>query len=134
MKTYVRINGEVIENTFKKIEETSVMLDRLMETFNGSAFEDVDDVLLYLYRLKENMSTRYNRQHKKLREIVKQQGLTLTELSKRTGIGLAMLSQKLNCRRHWTEKDKDVILRVLEVDPTADNIRELFDEQERVLW
>ena len=134
MKTYVRINGEVIENTFKKIEETSIMLDRLMETFNGSAFEDVDDVLLYLYRLKDNMSTRYNRQHKKLREIVKQQGLTLTELSERTGIGLAMLSQKLNCRRHWTEKDKDVILRVLEVDPTADNIRELFDEQERVLW
>lgn len=134
MKTYVRINGEVIENTFKKIEETSIMLDRLMETFNGSAFQDVDDILLYLYRLKENMGTRYNRQHKKLREIVKQQGLTLTELSKRTGIGLAMLSQKLNCRRHWTEKDKDVILRVLKVDPTPANIRELFDGQEQVLW
>ena len=134
MKTYVRINGEVIENTFKKIEETAVMIDRLMETFNSSAFEDVDDVLLYLYRLKENMGTRYNRQHKKLREIVKKQGLTLTELSKRTGIGLAMLSQKLNCRRHWTEKDKDVILKVLKVQPTPDNIRELFDEQERVLW
>lgn len=134
MKTYVRINGEVIENTFKKIEETSVMLDRLMETFNGSAFEDVDDVLLYLYRLKENMSTRYNRQHKKLREVIKSKNLTLTELSKRTGIGLAMLSQKINCRRHWTEKDKDVILRMLEVEPTKDNLIEYFDGQEKVLW
>lgn len=134
MKTYVRINGQVIENTFKKIEETSTMIDRLMETFNGSAFEDVDDVLLYLYRLKENMGTRYNRQHKKLREIVKKQGLTLTALSERTGIGLAMLSQKINCRRHWTEKDKDVILKVLKVQPTPDNIRELFDGQEKVLW
>lgn len=130
MKTSVRINGVVLENSIRKIEESSVLVDKLLETFNNTAFTSVEDVMLYLYRLKENMSTRHQWKHKKLRGLLRQQNIRLCDLSERTGINIATLSLKLNGRKAWTESDKDAILTVLGLQYSKQLDKELFETQE----
>ena len=130
MKTSVRINGVVLENSFRKIEESSVFVDKLLNTFNNTAFTSVEDVMLYLYRLKENMSTRHQWKHKKLRGLLRQQNIRLCDLSERTGINSATLSLKMNGRKAWTESDKDSILGVLGLQYSKQLDKELFETQE----
>ena len=130
MKTSVRINGVVLENSIRKIEESSVLVDKLLETFNNTAFTSVEDVMLYLYRLKENMSTRHQWKHKKLRGLLRQQNIRLCDLSERTGINIATLSLKMNGRKAWTESDKDAILAVLGLHYSKQLDKELFETQE----
>ena len=130
MKTSVRINGVVIEDSIKKIEESSVFVDKLLATFNNTAFTSVEDVMLYLYRLKENMSTRHQWKHKKLRGLLRQHHIRLCDLSERTGINSATLSLKMNGRKAWTESDKDAILAVLGLHYSKQLDKELFETQE----
>lgn len=130
MKTSVRINGVVLENSIRKIEESSVLVDKLLTTFNNTAFTSVEDVMLYLYRLKENMSTRHQWKHKKLRGLLRQQNIRLCDLSERTGINIATLSLKMNGRKTWTESDKDAILAVLGLHYSKQLDKELFETQE----
>lgn len=130
MKTSVRINGVVLENSIRKIEESSVLVDKLLATFNNTAFTSVEDVMLYLYRLKENMSTRHQWKHKKIRGLLRQQNIRLCDLSERTGINIATLSLKMNGRKQWTESDKDSILGVLGLKYSKQLDKELFETQE----
>lgn len=130
MKTSVRINGIVIEDSIKKIEDSSVLVDKLLATFNNTAFTSVEDVMLYLYRLKENMSTRHQWKHKKLRDLLRRHHIRLCDLSKQTGINIATLSLKMNGRKAWTESDKDAILGVLGLQYSKQLDKELFETQE----
>ena len=130
MKTSVRINGVVLENSIRKIEESSVLVDKLLATFNHTAFTSVEDVMLYLYRLKENMNTRHQWKHKKLRGLLRQQNIRLCDLSDLTGINSATLSLKMNGRKSWTESDKDSILTALGLQYSKQLDKELFETQE----
>lgn len=130
MKTSVRINGVVLEDSFRKIEESSVFVDKLLNTFNNTAFTSVEDVMLYLYRLKENMSTRYQWKHKKLRDVLRQKQIRLCDLAKLANIPFATLSQKMNGHKPWTESDKDSILQALGLQYSKQLDKELFEEQE----
>ena len=130
MKTSVRINGIVIEDSIKKIEDSSVLVDKLLATFNNTAFTSVEDVMLYLYRLKENMSTRHQWKHKKLRGLLRQHHIRLCDLSERTGINIATLSLKMNGRKLWTESDKDAILTALGLQYSKQLDKELFETEE----
>ena len=130
MKTSVRINGVVIEDSIRKIEESSVLVDKLLATFNNTAFTSVEDVMLYLYRLKENMSTRHQWKHKKLRGLLHRQNIRLCDLSEHTGINISILSLKMNGRKPWTESDKDAILGVLGLQYSKQLDKELFEIQE----
>lgn len=130
MKTSVRINGVVLENSFRKIEESSVFVDKLLNTFNNTVFTSVEDVMLYLYRLKENMSTRHQWKHKKLRGLLRQYHIRLCDLSEQTGINISTLSLKMNGRKAWTESDKDAILTALGLQYSKHLDKELFETQE----
>lgn len=130
MKTAVRINGVIVEQNFNKIEESAVLIDKLLDAINNDNINTVEDVMLYLYRLKENMSTRYMWHHKKLRQLLRERNLRLCDLAEQTSLSMSMLSQKINCYKRWNEKDKDEILRVLGLKYTKQLDKELFESQE----
>ena len=128
MKTCVRINGVVFEEDYKKFEETSVVLSKLLETLEDDAFEDIDDVQTYLKKLRENIETRYQERHTMLRGMLKDRGLGVGEAASLLGMSLTNLSLKLNGHRDFTEKDKDDILRLLGMKYDEKLVEMLFED------
>ena len=99
MKTHVRVNGVVFEEEYKKFEETSVVLSKLLKILEDNAFEDITDVQSYLERLKESIETRYQQRHTMLRGMFKDRNLGISEAASRLGMSLTNLSLKLNGHR-----------------------------------
>lgn len=128
MKTHVRINGVVLEDEYKKYEETSVVLSKLQKTFEDNAFQDIDDVQTYLERLQKNIETRYQERHTMLRGMFKDRNLGVGKVASLLGISLTNLSLKLNGHRDFTEKDKDDILRLLGFSYDEEIAKMLFEE------
>lgn len=128
MKTHVRINGIVLEDEYKKYEETSVVLSKLQKTFKDDAFQDIEDVQTYLERLQKNVETRYQERHTMLRGMFKDRNLGVGKVASLLGISLTNLSLKLNGHRDFTEKDKDDILRLLGFSYDEEIAKMLFEE------
>lgn len=128
MKTHVRINGIVIEDEYKKFEETSNVLSKLQQTFEDDAFEDIEDVKTYLARLKLDIKTRYQERHTMLRGMLKDRNLSVSKAASRIGMSLTNMSLKLNGHRAFTEKDKDSILRLLGFSYDEEIAKMLFEE------
>lgn len=128
MKTHVRINGIVLEDEYKKYEETSVVLSKLQKTFEDDAFQDIEDVQTYLERLQKNVETRYQERHTMLRGMFKDRNLGVGKVASLLGISLTNLSLKLNGHRDFTEKDKDDILRLLGFSYDEEVAKMLFEE------
>ena len=128
MKTHVRINGIVLEDEYKKYEETSVVLSKLQKTFKDDAFQDIEDVQTYLERLQKNVETRYQERHTMLRGMFKDRNLGVGKVASLLGISLTNLSLKLNGHRDFTEKDKDDILRLLGFSYDEEFAKMLFEE------
>ncbi len=128
MKTHVRINGIVLEDEYKKYEETSVVLSKLQKTFEDNAFQDIEDVQTYLERLQKNIETRYQERHTMLRGMFKDRNLGVGKVASLLGISLTNLSLKLNGHRDFTEKDKDDILRLLGFSYDEEIAKMLFEE------
>lgn len=128
MKTHVRINGIVLEDEYKKYEETSVVLSKLQKTFEDNAFQDIKDVKTYLARLKVDIGTRYQERHTMLRGMFKDRNLGVGKVASLLGISLTNLSLKLNGHRDFTEKDKDDILRLLGFSYDEEIAKMLFEE------
>lgn len=128
MKTHVRINGVVIEEDYKKFEETSVLLSKLQNVLEDDTFKDIEDVKTYLARLKVDIGTRYQEQHTMLRGMFKDRNLGVGKVASLLGISLTNLSLKLNGHRDFTEKDKDDILRLLGFSYDEEIAKMLFEE------
>lgn len=128
MKTHVRINGVVIEEDYKKFEETSEVLSKLHKALDDDAFEDIEDIKTYLARLKVDIKTRYQERHTMLRGMLKDRNLSVSEAASRLGMSLTNLSLKLNGHRDFTEKDKDDILRLLGFSYDEEIAKMLFEE------
>ena len=128
MKTHVRINGIVLEEDYKKFEETSNVLSKLQKTFEDDAFKDIEDVQTYLERLQKNVETRYQERHTMLRGMFKDRNLGVSKVASLLGISLTNLSLKLNGHRDFTEKDKDDILRLLGFSYDEEIAKMLFEE------
>lgn len=128
MKTHVRINGVVIEEDYKKFEETSEVLSKLHKALDDDAFEDIADVKTYLERLQKNVETRYQERHTMLRGMFKDRNLGVGKVASLLGISLTNLSLKLNGHRDFTEKDKDDILRLLGFSYDEEIAKMLFEE------
>lgn len=128
MKTHVRINGIVLEEDYKKFEETSNVLSKLQKTFEDDAFKDIEDVQTYLERLQKNIETRYKERHTMLRGMFKDRNLGVGKVASLLGISLTNLSLKLNGHRDFTEKDKDDILRLLGFSYDEEIAKMLFEE------
>lgn len=128
MKTHVRINGIVLEEDYKKFEETSNVLSKLQKTFEDDAFKDIEDVQTYLERLQKNIETRYQERHTMLRGMFKDRNLGVGKVASLLGISLTNLSLKLNGHRDFTEKDKDDILRLLGFGYDEEIAKMLFEE------
>ena len=128
MKTHVRINGIVLEEDYKKFEETSNVLSKLQKTFEDDAFKDIEDVQTYLERLQKNVETRYQERHTMLRGMFKDRNLGVGKVASLLGISLTNLSLKLNGHRDFTEKDKDDILRLLDFSYDEEIAKMLFEE------
>ena len=128
MKTHVRINGIVLEEDYKKFEETSKVLSKLQQTFEDNAFKDIEDVITYLARLKVDIGTRYQERHTMLRGMFKDRNLGVGKVASLLGMSLTNLSLKLNGHRDFTEKDKDDILRLLGFSYDEEIAKMLFEE------
>lgn len=128
MKTHVRINGIVLEEDYKKFEETSNVLSKLQKAFEDDAFKDIEDVQTYLERLQKNVETRYQERHTMLRGMFKDRNLGVGKVASLLGISLTNLSLKLNGHRDFTEKDKDDILRLLGFSYDEEIAKMLFEE------
>ena len=128
MKTHVRINSIVIEDEYKKFEETSNVLSKLQQTFEDNAFKDIEDVKTYLARLKLDIKTRYQERHTMLRGMLKDRNLSVSKAASRIGMSLTNMSLKLNGHRAFTEKDKDSILRLLGFSYDEEIAKMLFEE------
>ena len=128
MKTHVRINGIVLEEDYKKFEETSDVLSKLQKTFEDDAFKDIEDVQAYLERLQKNIETRYQERHTMLRGMFKDRNLGVGEAASMMGMSLTNLSLKMNGHRPFTEKDKDNILRLLGLKYDEKLVEMLFEE------
>lgn len=128
MKTHVRINGIVLEEDYKKFEETSNVLSKLQKTFEDDAFKDIEDVQTYLERLQKNVETRYQERHTMLRGMFKDRNLGVGKVASLLGISLTNLSLKLNGHRDFTEKDKDDILRLFGFSYNEEIAKMLFEE------
>lgn len=128
MKTHVRINGVVVEEDYKKFEETSEVLFKLHKALDDDAFEDITDVQTYLERLQKNIETRYQERHTMLRGMLKDRGLGVGEAASMMGMSLTNLSLKMNGHRPFTEKDKDNILRLLGLKYDEKLVEMLFEE------
>ena len=128
MKTHVRINSIVIEDEYKKFEETSKVLSKLQQTFEDNAFKDIEDVKTYLARLKLDIETRYQERHTMLRGMFKDRNLSVSKAASRIGMSLTNMSLKLNGHRAFTEKDKDSILRLLGFSYDEEIAKMLFEE------
>lgn len=128
MKTHVRINGVVIEEDYKKFEETSVLLSKLQNVLEDDTFKDIEDVKTYLTRLKVDIGTRYQERHTMLRGMFKDRNLGVGKVASLLGISLTNLSLKLNGHRDFTEKDKDDILRLLGFSYDEEIVKMLFEE------
>ena len=128
MKTHVRINGIVLEEDYKKFEETSKVLSKLQQTFEDNAFKDIEDVKTYLARLKLDIKTRYQERHTMLRGTFKDRNLSVGKVASLLGMSLTNLSLKLNGHRNFTEKDKDDILRLLGFSYDEEIAKMLFEE------
>ena len=128
MKTHIRINGVVIEEDYKKFEETSVLLSKLQNVLEDDTFKDIEDVKTYLARLKVDIGTRYQERHTMLRGMFKDRNLGVGKVASLLGISLTNLSLKLNGHRDFTEKDKDDILRLLGFSYDEEIAKMLFEE------
>ena len=128
MKTHVRINGVVVEEDYKKFEETSEVLSKLHKVLDDDAFEDIADVKTYLERLQKNIETRYQERHTMLRGMLKDRGFGVGEAASMMGMSLTNLSLKMNGHRPFTEKDKDNILRLLGLKYDEKLVEMLFEE------
>lgn len=128
MKTHVRINGIILEEDYKKFEETSDVLSKLQKIFEDDAFKDIEDVQTYLERLQKNIETRYQERHTMLRGMFKDRNLGVGKVASLLGISLTNLSLKLNGHRDFTEKDKDDILRLLGFSYDEEIAKMLFEE------
>lgn len=128
MKTHVRINGVVIEEDYKKLEETSEVLSKLHKALDDDAFEDITDVKTYLERLQKNIETRYQERHTMLRGMLKDRGFGVGEAASMMGMSLTNLSLKMNGHRPFTEKDKDNILRLMGLKYDEKLVEMLFEE------
>ena len=128
MKTHVRINGIVLEEDYKKFEETSDVLSKLQKTFEDDAFKDIEDVQAYLERLQKNIETRYQERHTMLRGMFKDRNLGVGEAASMMGMSLTNLSLKMNGHRPFTEKDKDNILQLLGLKYDEKLVEMLFEE------
>ena len=128
MKTHVRINGVVIEEDYKKFEETSVLLSKLQNVLEYDTFKDIEDVKTYLARLKVDIGTRYQERHSMLRGMLKDRNLSVGEAASMMDMSLTNLSLKMNGHRPFTEKDKDNILRLLGLKYDEKLVEMLFEE------
>ena len=128
MKTHVRINGIVIEEDYKKFEETSVLLSKLQKVLEDDTFKDIEDVKTYLARLKVDIGTRYQERYTMLRGMLKDRNLSVSKAASRIGMSLTNMSLKLNGHRVFTEKDKDSILRLLGFSYDEEIAKMLFEE------
>lgn len=128
MKTHVRINGVVLEEDYKKFEETSMVLSKLYKALDNDAFQSIVDVQTYLERLQKNIKTRYQERHMMLRGMLKDRNLSVGTTASRLGMSLTNLSLKLNGHRDFTEKDKDDILRLLGFSYDETLVKMLFED------
>lgn len=128
MKTHVRINGIVIEEDYKKFEETSELLSKLQKVLEDDTFKNIEDVKTYLARLKVDIGTRYQERYTMLRGMLKDRNLSVSKVASRIGMSLTNMSLKLNGHRPFTEKDKDSILRLLGFNYDEEIAKMLFEE------
>ena len=132
MKTFVRIKDKVFEDSYKKYDETSNVLTKLLETFEDDTFQTVEDLLGYIYLLRDNVSSRYRPKYVRLRRMFKDKGLRLNQVAAYLGISPSSLSNSMNGERLFTEKEKDDIFRLLGLTYSSQLDRELFYDDDEL--